>query len=52
MRADLSDVTLIVDRSGSMQFIRQDAEGGIKAFLEAQRAVSGELLVTLVQFNK
>lgn len=51
MRADLSDVTLIVDRSGSMQFIRQDAEGGIKAFLEAQRAVSGELLVTLVQFD-
>jgi len=51
MRAALSDVTLIVDRSGSMPLIRKDAEGGINAFLEAQRAVAGELLVTLVQFD-
>ncbi|MFN9236097.1 MAG: VWA domain-containing protein, partial [Planctomyces sp.] len=51
MRADLTDVTLIVDRSGSMQSIRKDAEGGINSFVESQKAVPGELLVTLVQFD-
>jgi len=51
MRVDLTDVTLIVDRSGSMSRIRKDAEGGINSFLESQKAVPGELLVTLVQFD-
>ena len=29
MRKDLTDITLVVDRSGSMSAIREDAEGGI-----------------------
>ena len=36
MRSDLTDITLVVDRSGSMQEIRSDAEGGVIAFIENQ----------------
>ena len=32
MRSDLTDITLVVDRSGSMASVRDDAEGGINSF--------------------
>ncbi len=30
MRADLTDITMVIDRSGSMQSIRTDAEGHVR----------------------
>lgn len=51
MRTDLTDITLVVDRSGSMQQIRSDAEGGVNAFLQGQAKEPGEALLTLVQFD-
>jgi Mg-chelatase subunit ChlD len=51
MRTDLTDITLVVDRSGSMQSIRDDAEGGVNAFIEGQANEPGEALLTLVQFD-
>ena len=51
MRNDLTDITMIVDRSGSMGAIRTDAEGGINSFIEQQKLEPGEALLTLVQFN-
>ncbi len=51
MRSDLTDITLVVDRSGSMQVIQADAEGGVNAFIEKQAAEPGEALLTLVQFD-
>ncbi len=51
MRSDLTDITLVVDRSGSMQEIRSDAEGGVIAFIENQAKEPGEALLTLVQFD-
>lgn len=51
MRPDLANVTLVVDRSGSMQSIREDAEGGINAFIQEQAKQPGEALLTLVQFD-
>jgi uncharacterized protein YegL len=51
MRKDLTDITMVIDRSGSMQGIHTDAEGGINAFIETQRAEPGEVLLTLVQFD-
>ncbi|MHB8954863.1 MAG: vWA domain-containing protein [Pirellulaceae bacterium] len=51
MRPDLTDITLIVDRSGSMQSICADAEGGINAFVAEQAQQPGEALLTLVQFD-
>lgn len=51
MRADLTDITLVVDRSGSMQAIQADAEGGVNAFIEQQAREPGEAYLTLVQFD-
>ena len=51
MRPDLTDITLIVDRSGSMQEVREDAEGGVNAFIAQQAKEPGEALLTLVQFD-
>ena len=51
MRNDLTDITMIVDRSGSMASIKSDAEGGINTFVELQKREPGEALLTLVQFD-
>jgi Mg-chelatase subunit ChlD len=51
MRADLTDITLVVDRSGSMQAIRDDAQGGVNAFIADQAREPGEALLTLVEFD-
>ncbi|MHB8862450.1 MAG: vWA domain-containing protein [Pirellulaceae bacterium] len=51
MRSDLTDITLVVDRSGSMGSIRADAEGGVNAFVAEQAKQPGEALLTLVQFD-
>ena len=51
MNQNLTDITLVVDRSGSMQAIRADAEGGVNAFIADQARQPGEALLTLVQFD-
>ena len=51
MRSDLTDITLVVDRSGSMAQVREDAEGGVNSFIEQQAKEPGEALLTLVQFD-
>jgi hypothetical protein len=44
-------LTLVVDRSGSMSDIRDDAQGGIQELLREQFAETGKLAVTLVEFD-
>lgn len=51
MRSDLTDITLVVDRSGSMDAIREDAEGGLNALIREQAALPGEAVLTLVEFD-
>ena len=51
MNMNLTDITLVVDRSGSMQQIREDAEGGVNAFIQQQAGEGGEARLTLVQFD-
>lgn len=51
MRNDLTDITLIVDRSGSMQACLSDAQGGINTFIEEQKKADGDALLTLIQFD-
>jgi len=51
MRTDLTDITMVIDRSGSMDSIKTDAEGGINTFIESQKSEPGEALLTLVQFD-
>lgn len=51
MREDYTHITLVVDRSGSMNSVQEDAQGGINSLLEEQFALDGKLTVTLVQFD-
>jgi uncharacterized protein YegL len=51
MRKDLADVTLIVDRSGSMLDCQIEAENGINHFVEKQKLLPGDCNFTLVQFD-
>lgn len=44
-------ITVILDRSGSMETVRSDTVGGINAFLREQQDTSGEGTLTLVQFD-
>lgn len=44
-------VTLVLDRSGSMESIRSDVVGGFNSFLDDQKAVPGDCVLTMVQFD-
>ena len=46
-----TDLTMVLDRSGSMQSIKDDTIGGFDAFLSEQRRLSGRCMVSLVQFD-
>jgi hypothetical protein len=48
---NLTRIAFLLDRSGSMQSIKTDIEGGFDAFIEEQRKTSGECTVTLAQFD-
>lgn len=46
-----TDITLILDRSGSMESIAADTIGGVNTFIRDQKDVPGEATFTLVQFD-
>lgn len=46
-----SHITVILDRTGSMQDIREDVVGGFNAFLAQQQAAPEQATFTLVQFD-
>jgi uncharacterized protein YegL len=48
---NLTHLYLLLDRSGSMQSIKTDTEGGFAAFMEEQKRTPGECRVTLAQFD-
>jgi len=50
-KKNLTDVTLIVDRSGSMSTCRDEAQNGINQFIEDQKEQDGECVFSLVQFD-
>ncbi len=47
----LVDITLVVDRSGSMASCLEDAEGGINTFIEEQKKEKGKAIFSLKQFD-
>jgi hypothetical protein len=51
MKADYTHISVILDRTGSMESIRDDTIGGFNAFLRQQQAESGQATLTLVQFD-
>ena len=44
-------LTLVVDRSGSMESMRDDAQGGIKTLVTEQFAEPGTISITMVEFD-
>jgi hypothetical protein len=51
MREDLTDITFVLDRSGSMESIRDDTAGGFNSFVAEQAKLPGECRISLVQFD-
>lgn len=47
----LTEIVCIIDRSGSMGSIRDDAIGSFNTFLKDQQSLSGEALMTIVLFD-
>lgn len=50
MRNDLTDITVVMDTSGSMWNCIKDATGGINAFVKEQKEQPGSARFTLVEF--
>lgn len=51
MKQDYTHVSILIDRSGSMNNIKSDVIGGFNQLVEDQKKESGELTLTLVQFD-
>lgn len=48
---DATDITILLDRTGSMNIIRDDTIGGFNRFVTDQRALPGRAWLTLIQFD-
>jgi Mg-chelatase subunit ChlD len=51
MKRDHTHITIILDRTGSMESIRDDTIGGFNSFLQEQKKQPGKATLTLVQFD-
>jgi uncharacterized protein YegL len=51
MKKGLTEIVFVLDKSGSMQSIKDDAIGGFNSFIEEQRKVEGETKMSLVLFD-
>ncbi|MBQ6477854.1 MAG: VWA domain-containing protein [Erysipelotrichaceae bacterium] len=52
MNKNLTELVFILDRSGSMSGLEEDTIGGFNSFVEKQKKVDGECLVSTVLFNQ
>jgi hypothetical protein len=50
-RVDFTDITIVLDRSGSMQSVADDTIGGFNRFVDDQKSGHGHATLTLVQFD-
>lgn len=50
-KKDLTEVVLIVDRSGSMCSVAEDMEGGMREFVKSQVEDPGETKITYTRFD-
>ena len=50
-RRDLTDISLVLDRSGSMGAVQEATIAGFNQFLAEQRKLDGEARLSLVQFD-
>ena len=50
-KEDLTHISIILDRTGSMEEIREDTIGGFNAFLKEQQALPDEATFSFIQFD-
>ncbi len=50
-KKNLTDITVVLDRSGSMSSIKQEAENGLNHFISEQKGLPGYANFTLVKFD-
>jgi uncharacterized protein YegL len=51
LNRNLTEIIFLLDRSGSMSGLESDTIGGFNAFIEKQRELPGEAIVTTVLFD-
>lgn len=51
MKKDYTDITIVLDRSGSMESIKTDTIGGFNEFIKKQKAVPGTATISLFKFD-
>lgn len=51
MKENYTHITAVLDRSGSMARVAEDAAGGFNTFVAEQKKLDGDLTVTIVQFD-
>lgn len=51
MKQDYTHIAILLDRTGSMESIRDDTIGGFNAFVDSQKREPGHATLTLVQFD-
>jgi hypothetical protein len=51
MKNDYTHISVILDRTGSMESIRDDTIGGFNTFFQDQKKLPGTATLTLVQFD-
>ena len=51
MKKDYTDIRIVLDRSGSMESIRNDTIGGVNTFIKSLKEAPGTASFSLAQFN-
>jgi len=51
MKSKITDILVVLDRSGSMASITKDVIGGFNTFIEKQKKEKGKAFLTLTQFD-
>lgn len=51
MKKDYCDITILIDKSGSMAGVVSDTIGGVNSFVDKQKAVKGECRLSIHQFD-
>lgn len=51
MNPNYTHITIVLDRSGSMETIARDTIGGFNTFLKTNQEASGQCTLTMVQFD-
>ena len=51
MKTGYTHISIVLDRSGSMESVKADTIGGFNAFLQEQKTAPGEATLTLAQFD-